>query len=58
VLENLDGFKAALQEPFGSGCDSIKSLFLRYLQETTGEDLNDWGSFADPASCLSKKAFA
>lgn len=58
VLENLDGFKAALQELFGSGCDSIESLFLRYLQETTGEDLNDCGSFADPVSCLSKKAFA
>jgi hypothetical protein len=44
VLENLEGFKAALQELYGLGCDFIESLFLRYLQETTGEYLNDYGS--------------
>lgn len=54
--KNLEKFEGALQKTFGLGYNFLKSLFIHYLEEATGENLKGCASLNQCIKRLYTKA--
>jgi hypothetical protein len=57
VPQNVEEFEQTLQKVFGLGYKFLDSLFKKYLSDATGENLNEYTSFAASVRSLRSKDY-
>jgi len=55
VPENIEAFEETLKNLFGLGYKFLEALFLKYLSESTDEDLHRFNTFAECVRVLRQK---